>query len=48
MKSLKNENDEIKKRLSDVESQIEIKEFSDKIFDNFNDVYNPLSLSNTF
>lgn len=48
IKSLKNENDELKERLSNVESQIEIKEFSDKIFDNLNDIYNPLSLSNTF
>ena len=48
IKSLKNENNELKERLSNVESQIEIKEFSDKIFDNFNDIYNPLSLSNQF
>ena len=48
MKSLKNENDELKERLSNVEKQIEIKEFSNKIFDNFNDNYYPLSLNNLF
>ena len=48
IKSLKSENNDLKERLSNIESQIEIKEFSDKIFDNLNDIYNPLSLSNTF
>lgn len=46
--SLKNENDELKEKISTIESQIEIKEFSDKIFDNFNDNYNPFSLNNQF
>ena len=48
IKSLKSENNDLKERLSNIESQIEIKEFSDKIFDNLNDIYNPLGLSNTF
>jgi hypothetical protein len=46
--SLRNENDELKEKISTIESKIEIKEFSDKIFDNFNDIYNPLSLNNLF